>query len=66
MGTSMDLSPYAVLISLTVWTALWGIAGAIAAIPITAVMVIVLSEFSATRPIAILLSRSGGQSERRG
>lgn len=25
MGTSMDLSPYAVLISLTVWTALWAL-----------------------------------------
>ncbi len=59
MGNSLDLSPYAILISLTVWTSLWGIAGAIVSIPITAVLVIVLSEFSGTRPIAILLSRSG-------
>jgi predicted PurR-regulated permease PerM len=65
MGNSLDLSPYAILISLTVWTSLWGIAGAIVAIPITAVLVIVLSEFSGTRPIAILLSRSGVVGESR-
>lgn len=59
MGSSLDLSPYAILISLTVWTSLWGVAGAIVSVPITAVLVIVLQEFSGGRPIAILLSRRG-------
>lgn len=59
MGNSLDLSPYAILISLTVWTSLWGIAGAIVSVPITAVIVIVLSEFHGSRPIAVLLSRTG-------
>jgi AI-2 transport protein TqsA len=59
MGSSLDLSPYAILIGLTVWTSLWGIPGAIVSIPITAVLVIVLSEFAEARPIAILLSKSG-------
>lgn len=59
MGRSLNLSPFVILVSLTVWFALWGIAGAILAIPITAVIVIVLSEFNQTRPIAIILSNDG-------
>jgi AI-2 transport protein TqsA len=59
MGNSLNLSPFAILVSLAVWSALWGIPGAFLAVPITAIMTIVLSEFSGTRPIAVLLSRSG-------
>jgi AI-2 transport protein TqsA len=59
MGSSLNLSPFAILVSLAVWSQLWGVAGAFLAVPITAVMAIVLSEFPGTRPIAILLSRDG-------
>jgi predicted PurR-regulated permease PerM len=59
MGNSLNLSPYVILVSLTAWSALWGVSGAIVSVPITAVMVIVLSEFSSTRPIAVLLSKNG-------
>jgi predicted PurR-regulated permease PerM len=59
MGNRLNLSPFAILVSLTVWSALWGVAGAFLAVPITATMVIVLSEFAGTRPIAVLLSRDG-------
>jgi len=59
MGNSLNLSPFAILVSLTVWAALWGVAGAFLAVPVTAAAVIVLSEFKGTRPIAILLSRDG-------
>ena len=58
-GRSMNLSPFVVLISLTVWYALWGIAGAILAVPMTSVVVIILAAFQPTRPLAILLSRDG-------
>jgi len=57
MGNSLNLSPVAILASLTVWSGLWGIAGAFLAVPVTAIMVIVLSEFAGTRPVAILLSQ---------
>ena len=50
MGSSLNLSPIAILVSLAVWAQLWGIAGAILAVPITSVMVIVFSEFAGTRP----------------
>jgi AI-2 transport protein TqsA len=59
MGNSLNLSPFAILISLAVWSELWGVPGAFLAVPITAILTIVLSEFSGTRPIAVLLSRSG-------
>lgn len=59
MGSSLNLSPYVILISLTVWTSLWGIPGAIVSVPISAVIVIILSEFPGTRALAVLLSKSG-------
>lgn len=59
MGNSLNLSPYVILISLTAWSSLWGIAGAIFSVPIAAIMVIVFSEFEQTRPIAKLLSMNG-------
>ena len=59
MGNSLNLSPFAILISLAVWSELWGIPGAFLAVPITAIMTIVFSEFPGTRPMAVLLSKSG-------
>ena len=60
MGNSLNLSPFAILVSLAVWSALWGIPGAFLAVPITAIMAIVFSEFAGTRsPPAVLLSRDG-------
>lgn len=59
MGNSLNLSPFAILISLAVWTELWGIPGAFLAVPITAIITIVFSSFPATRPVAVLLSKNG-------
>jgi predicted PurR-regulated permease PerM len=59
MGNSLNLSPFAILVSLAVWSELWGVPGAFLAVPITAIMTIVFSEFPGTRPIAVLLSKSG-------
>ncbi len=59
MGNSLNLSPFMILVSLTVWTALWGIPGAFLAVPVTACIVMILAEFEGTRPIAILLSQKG-------
>ena len=59
MGNSLNLSPFAILISLAVWSKLWGVPGAFLAVPITAILTIVFSEFPGTRPIAVLLSRNG-------
>ena len=59
MANSLNLSGFAILISLAAWAALWGIPGAFLAVPITACIAMVLAEFKGTRPIAILMSRHG-------
>jgi predicted PurR-regulated permease PerM len=59
MGRSLNLSPWVILISIAVWGSLWGIAGAVFSVPITAVLVVVMSEFDTTRPVSILLSKDG-------
>ena len=59
MGNSLNLSPLIILFSLAVWSKLWGIPGALLAVPFAAVMLIVFQEFEGTRPLAVLLSRHG-------
>ena len=59
MANSLNLSGLAILNSLAAWSALWGIPGAFLAVPITAIVTIVLSEFPGTRPLAVLLSSNG-------
>ena len=59
LGNSLNLSPFVILASLTIWGALLGIPGAFLAVPITSVLAIILSEFTGTRPIAVLMSRGG-------
>ena len=59
MSRAFNLSPFVVLLALAFWGALWGVSGAVLAVPLTATLVIVLAEIEATRPIAIMLSGSG-------
>ena len=59
MGNSLNISPLVVLFSLTFWGAIWGISGMVLSVPVTVVMIIVMSEFSSTRPFAILMSEKG-------
>ena len=59
MGNTLNLSPLVILLSLGLWGSLWGIPGAILCVPITVVMGIIFSNFEATRPFAVLLSRDG-------
>lgn len=57
-GRSLSLSPVAVVVALSVWGWVWGIAGMLVAIPLTVAVIIVCEHFPTTRWIAILLSRS--------
>ncbi|NKJ51102.1 AI-2E family transporter [Burkholderia sp. SG-MS1] len=59
MGNSLNLSPFAILASMAVWSAIWGVSGAFLAVPITVIVIIIFSEFEMTRPVAILLSKNG-------
>lgn len=58
-GDSLNLSTVVVLLALAIWGALWGIAGAFLAAPLTVMLMIVLAQFPTTRWIAILLSADG-------
>ncbi|MGO4917749.1 AI-2E family transporter [Pseudogemmobacter sp. W21_MBD1_M6] len=59
MGRTFNLSPLVVLLALAFWTALWGLPGALLAVPLTSSLVIVLAEFKSARPFAIMLSANG-------
>jgi predicted PurR-regulated permease PerM len=59
MGENLNLSPIFIISSLALWGMLWGASGMFLAIPILAMMVITLSQFPATRPFAVLLSKTG-------
>lgn len=59
MGTSLNISPLVVFLTLALWGVMWGITGMLLSVPITVILIIIMSEFSETRPIAVLLSRHG-------
>ena len=59
MGESLNLSPLVVFVSLILWGNLWGILGMFLCVPITVILVIILSNFDRTRWVAVLLSKNG-------
>ena len=59
MGNSMNVSPLVVILSLVFWGLIWGLPGMFLSVPITVILVIILSKFEATRIIAIMLSEKG-------
>jgi predicted PurR-regulated permease PerM len=59
MGRQLNLSRLVILVSLSFWTMIWGIPGAILAIPMTSMITIVFASFASTRFFAILFSETG-------
>lgn len=59
MGRSLNLSPFIIILSLSVWGFIWGIAGMFLSVPLTVVAMIICSHFEGTRPIAVVLSSDG-------
>ena len=56
MGRSFNLGAFTVIVALMFWSAIWGIAGAFLAVPITAAFVILCREIEGWQWIAVLLS----------
>jgi len=56
---SLNLSQFVVILALFVWGAIWGIVGMFLAVPLTAIVMLVCSNFERTRPLAMILSESG-------
>ncbi|PID36811.1 MAG: AI-2E family transporter [Rhodobacterales bacterium] len=59
LGRSVNMSPFVVLAALAFWMEVWGVIGAILAIPMTSMVMIILAEIPGTRPIAALMSEDG-------
>lgn len=57
IGKQVNLSPFVVIVSLSIWYALLGVGGAILAIPLTSMLAIILAAFAPTKPFAILLAQ---------
>ena len=55
-GRQLALSPLVIIISMTFWSWVWGVAGALIAVPLTAATVIVCGHFDRSRWLARLLS----------
>lgn len=59
MGRRINLSPMMVLVALASWFALWGLPGAVLAVPMTVIILAVMGAVPFTRPFAVLLSNDG-------
>jgi AI-2 transport protein TqsA len=59
MGNTLNVSPFVVMMSLTLWGSIWGISGMFLSVPITVMLLIIFAHFEKTRYIAILLSGDG-------
>ncbi len=60
MAFSLNLSPLLVIVSLIFWGWLWGVAGMILAVPLTATIKIFFENIDSLRPIAVLMGSVNG------
>ncbi len=58
-GDSLNISPLVIILGLAFWGAIWGIIGMFLSVPVTVMLIIILSEIPSTQPIAILLTKDG-------
>ncbi len=59
LGKSVNMSSFVFMVALSFWMTVWGVIGAIMAIPLTAMIMIILAEIPRTRPIAVMMSGDG-------
>ena len=59
MGDTLNISTLVVLLSLSVWGFIWGIAGMIFSVPITVIIIIVCAELPNAKAVAVILSANG-------
>ena len=55
-GNQLNLSPFVILVALSVFGYVWGIVGMFLAVPLLSVLQIVFANMEETKPIAILMS----------
>lgn len=64
MGQGLRISPVVVFVGLFVWGYLLGGIGAILAVPMTMLVLIIMENFEATRPLAILMRYTGEEDKK--
>jgi predicted PurR-regulated permease PerM len=57
MGMRLRLNPIVIFIGLTFWTWMWGIAGALLAVPLLATLKIACESIDLLQPIGVLMGR---------
>jgi AI-2 transport protein TqsA len=55
-GRQVSVSPLVILVVLVLWSWIWGVVGALLAVPIVVAVVILFSHIHALRPVALFLS----------
>ena len=63
-GKNLGLSPFVIIVSLTLWAYIWGTVGMIIAIPMTVIIKIICENISYLHPFAILLGNDPKQTKR--
>ncbi|MFT3730484.1 MAG: AI-2E family transporter [Hyphomicrobium sp.] len=59
MGKGLNMSPFAIILSLSFWGLIWGIVGMFLSVPILVIIMIVCAHVPSWRWIAVALSRDG-------
>ncbi|MFN0217778.1 MAG: AI-2E family transporter [Hyphomicrobium sp.] len=59
MGRSLNMSPFAIILLLAFWGAIWGVVGMFLSVPIMMLMMIICANVPSWRWVAILLSKDG-------
>ena len=59
MGRSLNLSSFMILLALSFWGIVWGLAGMFLAVPMMVMTGIVCAQFSGLRWFAVILSSDG-------
>ena len=56
---TQNVDPVVTLLSLALWTLLWGLAGSFLAVPLTLMLMMVFAQFDSTKWVAAMLSNDG-------
>ena len=56
LGKRIAVSPLVILFALGFWTIIWGIPGAILAVPLTVLIILAMAQFENLKPAALLLT----------
>lgn len=62
-GKALEISPAVITIAILYWGLVWGVAGALLAVPLTATIIIAFDNIPALQPLALLLSNTVGRPE---